>query len=170
MPAKRFRSLVLLLLVLSGCRKAKAPAPPAPAAPVARVASKVLKVGLTGVPAGFTAVPGAVDHLRLTSSDDGVITIGRGTGTDLNAAVRAEEARVHGLGGRFLGSVELLCQFGQAWLTRSQPPGATEEIRIFLVVPKARPFVITSAYPAAGASLRRLNQALFVLKNLQTLP
>jgi hypothetical protein len=125
---------------------------------------------LSGVPAGFTAVPGAVDPLRLISSDGGVITIARGTGTDLNAAVRAEEARVRGLGGRFLGSVELLCQLGQAWLTRGQPPGGTEEIRIFLVVPRSRPFVITSSYPAAGASPRRLNQALFVLKNFQTLP
>jgi len=130
---------------------------------------------VTAVPAGFTAAATGVDDpLRLTSNDGGVITITRGPGTDLPVAVRGEERRVSGLpGGRFVGSIELFCQLGRAYLTRAQYQGKdgleTEEIRIFMVVGPGRPLVLSYTYSVAGSRRERLDQALAVLQNIQNL-
>jgi hypothetical protein len=147
MPAKLLRSLLLTLLILPGCRKAK---PPAPAPPSRTVKSEALKIEVAA-PAGFTAVPGAGDPLRLTGPDGGAVTISRGTGTDP-------------------GSVELLCQFGRAFLTRGRSGNQTETIRIFLVSAPGRPLVLAYAYPAATSRRERLDQALAVLRSLRAVP
>jgi hypothetical protein len=159
--------VTLLVLSLAGCRKA-APPPTAPP-PAPALKSELLKIEVTPVPTGFTAAAGPNDSLRLTSADGGVITIARGPGADLPAAVREEEKRVTGLpGGRFVGSIELLCQFGRAQLTRGRFQD-DEEIRIFLIA-AGRPLVLSYTYPAAGSERRRLDQALAVLQNIQSLP
>jgi hypothetical protein len=157
----------LLVLSLAGCRKA-APPPTAPS-PAPALQSTTLKVEVTTLPAGFIVATSPADALRLTSPDGGVMTITRGSGTDLPAAVRGEETRITGLpGGRFIGSIELLCQFGRAYLTRGRYP-KDEEIRIFLVA-AGRPLVLSYTYPATGSRRERLDQILAVLQNLQSLP
>lgn len=170
MPPKPLHILLLVLLTLSGCKKAPhaSATPPTPPG----VKSTPLKIELTAIPFGFTATAGAVDPIRLTSADGGEITIARGTSTDLAAAARSEEARLGGLPqGRSLGSIELLCQFGRALLTRGlyRDEGGTEmeEIRISLLA--AQPLVLAYRYPAAGSRRERLDQALAVLRNLQPL-
>jgi hypothetical protein len=175
MPAKPLQILVLLLLTLSGCKKAPhaAAAASSPQTPPG-VKSTPLKIELTAVPAGFTATAGAVDPIRLTSTDGGEITIARGTSTDLAAAARNEEARLAALPhGRSLGSIELLCQFGRALLTRGlyrdEGGTETEEIRISLLSAPGRPLVLAYRYPAAGSRRERLDQALAVLRSLQPL-
>jgi hypothetical protein len=154
MPAKLLRSLLLTLLILPGCRKAKPPAPK-PIPPSRTVKSEALKIEVAALPAGFTAVPGAGDPLRLTGPDGGAVTISRGTGTDP-------------------GSVELLCQFGRAFLTRGRSLGdrgdQTETIRIFLTSAPGRPLVLAYAYPAATSRRERLDQALAVLRSLRAVP
>ncbi|HEX3531764.1 MAG TPA: hypothetical protein VH988_32285 [Thermoanaerobaculia bacterium] len=174
MPTKPLRILILillLLLALAGCKKAPhaAAVSSSPQTPPG-VKSTPLKIELTAIPAGFRPVAGAVDPIRLTSADGGEITIARGTSTDLAAAARNEEARLGGLPqGRSLGSIELLCQFGRALLTRGlyrdEGGTETEEIRISLVA--ARPLVLAYRYPAAGSRRQRLDQALAVLRSLQ---
>jgi len=164
---------ILLVLSLAACRKA-APPPTAPS-PAPALKSLTLKIEVTALPAGFTPAAGEADPLRLTSVDAGVITIARGPGTDLPAAVRGEEKRVAGLpGGRFVGSIELLCQLGRAYLTRARYQGKdgeeTEEIRIFMVAAPGRPLVLSYTYPAADSRRERLDQALAVLQNIQSLP
>jgi len=170
MPAKPLQILILLLLALAGCKKAPhTAAASAPPQTPHGVKSTPLKIELTAIPPGFTAAAGAVDPIRLTSAD-GEITIARGTSTDLAAAARNEETRFGGLPqGRSLGSIELLCQFGRALLTRGlyQDEGGTEteEIRISLLA--ARPLVLAYRYPAAGSRRERLDRALAVLRSLQ---
>jgi hypothetical protein len=151
MPAKLLRSLLLALLLLPGCRKAKSPAPkPAPLI----VKSESLKIEVPALPAGFTAVPGTGDALRLAGPDGGIATVRRGTGSGQGAK----------------GSVELLCQFGQAFLTRDRSPGgdADETIRIFLTS-AGRPLVLSYSYPAATSRRERLDQALAVLHSLRAM-
>jgi len=171
MPAKPLQILILVILTLAGCKKAPhaAAASSSPQTPPG-VKSTPLKIELTTIPAGFKPVAGAVDPIRLTSTDGGEITIARGTSTDLAAAARIEEARFGGLPqGRSLGSIELLCQFGRALLTRGlyrdEGGTETEEIRISLLA--ARPLVLSYRYPAAGSRRERLDQALAVLRSLQ---
>ncbi len=172
MHAKPLQILILLLLTLAGCKKAPhaAAASSSPQTPPG-VKSTPLKIELTTIPAGFKPVAGAVDPIRLTSAD-GEITIALGTSTDLAAAARNEEARLDGLPqGRSLGSIELLCQFGRALLTRGlyrdEGGTETEEIRISLLA--ARPLVLAYRYPATGSRRERLEQALALLRNLQPL-
>lgn len=149
MPWKLLRSLLLVLSILPGCGKAK---PPVAAPPPRAVKSEALKIEIPALPAGFTAVPGAGDPLRLTGPDGGAVTISRGTGT---------------------GSVELLCQFGRAFLTRGRFLGhggeETEEIRIFLVSAPGRPLILAYTYPAATSRRERLDQALAVLRSLRSM-
>lgn len=172
MPIKPLHILLLVLLALSGCKKAPhaALAPSLPAPP--GVKSAPLKIELTAVPAGFILVAGALDPIRLSGADGSEITIARGTSTNL-AAARNEEARLAALPhGRSLGSIEMLCQFGRVLLTRGtylDGDGAeVEEIRISLLA--ARPLVLSYRYPAAGSRRERLDQALAVLQSLQPLP
>jgi len=173
MAAKPLQILLLLLLTLAGCKKAPhaAAATSSPQTPPG-VKSTPLHIELTAIPAGFKSVAGAVDPIRLTGAD-GEISIARGTSTDLAMAARNEEARLGGLPqGRSLGSIELLCQFGRALLTRGlyrdESGTETEEIRISLLA--ARPLVLAYRYPAAGSRRERLDQALAVLRSLQPLP
>jgi len=169
MPPKPLQILLLVLLAVSGCKKAPHASAVLPTPP--GVKSTPLKIELTAIPAGFTATAGAIAPIRLTSAD-GEITVARGTVPDLAAAARAEEARIIALPhGRSLGSIELLCQFGRAFLTRGLYRGdrgtETEEIRIFLLSAPGRPLVLAYRYPAAGSRRERLDQALAVLRNLQ---
>lgn len=168
-------SFLLLLISTGACRKATVSTRQAAAPAPRRVESTALGIALAGVPAGFTIAPAAGEALRLERGDGGTLILFRGTDGQ-TAAVRAEAARIGALpGGRYLGSIELLCQLGRAYLTRGQYQDKgkmIEEMRIFAAHPRApgRCLILSSTYPAATAGRERVDQALAVLAKIEAWP
>jgi hypothetical protein len=161
--------ILVLLLAIHGCRQAK-PSPPAQPAATHRLESAPLQIALARVPSGFTAVPGAVNPLRLTAADGGEVAVFRGTRAEIHEAARAEEDRVERLpGGRFLGSAEMLCQLGPGMMTRERYRAKgreVEEIRVFTTPDPGRPLVLAYSYPVGSP---RIAQAVEVLRRLERL-